>query len=283
MAEMMIGETVTAVTRDTIAETGPVRLCVNGLTRAAQSEFGTMLRDISLQVHGGEIVGIAGVAGEGQPELMDALSGEILSAPDQIEIDGTAAGALGPTARRALGAAFCPEERNGHAAVGAMTLTENLVLSHHGAQGITKSGFLDMGTARDLVARVRKRFDVRAAGDNPMAGSLSGGNLQKFVVGREILREPGVLIVSQPTWGVDAGAAATIQRALIDLARAGSAVLVISQDLQEVFAICDRIAVMHHGRLSRTYPASEMTPDKVGLLMGGAHPEDHDAAVEVAQ
>ncbi len=120
---------------------------------------------------------------------------------------------------------------------------------------------------------MREAFDVRAGSENPMAGSLSGGNLQKFVVGREILRGPGVLVVNQPTWGVDAGAAALIRRALIALAAEGAAVLVISQDLEEVFSICDRIAVIHHGRLSKAYPAAGMTPERVGLLMGGARPE----------
>ena len=123
-------------------------------------------------------------------------------------------------------------------------------------------------------------FDVRAGSQNPVARSLSGGNLQKFVVGREILREPGVLVVSQPTWGVDAGAAAVIRRALIDLAARGSAVLVISQDLEEIFSICDKIAVIHHGRLSKEHPANEMTPEKVGLLMGGAHPEESEIPAE---
>ncbi len=283
MAEMMIGETVSTVTRNAATETGPVRLVVDNLTVAAQSDFGTTLSDVSLTVHGGEILGIAGIAGEGQSELMDALSGEQTTAPERIQIDDTPAGGFGPTARRALGAAFLPEERNGHAAVGAMSLSENLVLSHHGSPDLSRAGILNMGAARDLVARVRKRFDVRAAGDNPVAGSLSGGNLQKFVVGREILRQPGVLIISQPTWGVDAGAAAVIRRALIELARTGSAVLVISQDLEEVFAICDRITVIHHGRLSPAYPAADMTPDKVGLLMGGARPEDTDVAVENPQ
>ncbi|MEO1491238.1 MAG: ABC transporter ATP-binding protein [Pseudomonadota bacterium] len=280
MAEMMIGETVSAVTRDHALERGPVRLAINHLSLPALSEFGTDLHDISLEVHGGEVLGIAGVAGEGQSELMDALSGERATAPDQITIDGRQSGALGPTARRAAGAAFLPEERNGHAAVGTMALSENILLSHHGTGEIARGGFLSLRAARSWVARVRDRFDVRAAGDDPVAASLSGGNLQKFVIGREILRDPGVLVVSQPTWGVDAGAAAVIRRALIDLARSGTAVLVISQDLEEVFAICDRIAVIHHGRLSHAYPASEMTPDKVGLLMGGAHRDDIDLPVE---
>jgi len=145
---------------------------------------------------------------------------------------------------------------------------------------VASRSWIDFGKAAGWARRVREEFDVRAGSENPVAGSLSGGNLQKFVVGREMLREPGVLVVSQPTWGVDAGAASVIRRALIDLAGRGSAVLVISQDLEEIFSICDKIAVIHHGRLSKEHPAAEMTPEKVGLLMGGAHPEEAEIPAE---
>ena len=130
--------------------------------------------------------------------------------------------------------------------------------------------------------RVTTDFDVRKGTPDPEARSLSGGNLQKFVVGREIDRQPGVLVVSQPTWGVDAGAAATIRQALIDLARAGSAVLVISQDLDEIFEISDRIAVISRGHLSPAEPAAGATREAIGLLMGGiGEGEPHGAGEAV--
>jgi simple sugar transport system ATP-binding protein len=275
MAEMMVGNEIAWVeTRAPSAGTGAVRLAVKDLDLPAASEFGVALADISLEVRGGEVVGIAGVAGEGQAELMQALIGEVLAdRAEAIVIDGRPVGRAGPTRRRQAGAAFVPEERNGHAAVNELTLQENVILPHHTAEGIARRGWIGFAKAADWARRVRAAFDVRAAGAEPVAASLSGGNLQKFVVGREILRRPGVLVVSQPTWGVDAGAASVIRRALIDLAGQGSAVLVISQDLEEIFSICDRIAVIHHGRLSRLHPVAEMTPEKVGLLMGGAHPE----------
>jgi simple sugar transport system ATP-binding protein len=112
---------------------------------------------------------------------------------------------------------------------------------------------------------------VRKGKPDPEARALSGGNLQKFVVGRELDRRPGVLVINQPTWGVDAGAAATVRQAIVDLARQGSAVLVISQDLDEIFEIADRIAVISRGELSEAYPSSELTSEKIGLLMAGAH------------
>ncbi len=282
MAEMMVGDEIAWVEREgTAAETGPVRLMIDHLNLPSDSEFGISLKDLSLEVRGGEVVGIAGVAGEGQSELMEALTGEVFSdRAEAILIDGEAMGRAGPTRRRLAGVAFVPEERNGHAAVGELTLAENIILVHHTAEGVATRSWIDFAKAADWAKRVREAFDVRAGAENPTAGSLSGGNLQKFIVGREILREPGVLVVSQPTWGVDAGAASVIRRALIDLAARGTAVLVISQDLEEIFSICDKIAVIHHGRLSKEHPAAEMTPEKVGLLMGGARPEASEIPVE---
>jgi simple sugar transport system ATP-binding protein len=275
LAEKMVGGAVGWVERGAAATSGPVRLALNGLDLPAAEPFGMSLRSVTLQARGGEVLGIAGVAGEGQSELFAALSGKS-PAPQagMVEIDGRPAGRLGPSGRRRLGAAFAPEERNGHAAVGEMTLTENIVLSHHAAAGLVRRGVLDRAAARDWADRVRAAFDVRGGeGAGALARALSGGNLQKFVIGREILREPGVLVVNQPTWGVDAGAAAAIRRALIELARRGAAVVAISQDLDEIFEISDRIAVIHKGRLSAAHPAAAMTPQRVGLLMGGAHPE----------
>lgn len=274
MAELMVGDEIAWVEREGAGQadgSGTPRLEVAELSLPSDTEFGVSLKGISLQVNAGEIVGIAGIAGEGQTELMQALMGESLApTSDIVRIDGNAVGRAGPTSRRQAGAAFVPEERNGHAAVSEMTLTENVVLTHHSDPGAAPGGWINFGYASDWAAKIREAFDVRAGADDPVAGSLSGGNLQKFVVGREMLRDPGVLVVSQPTWGVDAGAASTIRQALIDLAASGAAVLVISQDLEEIFSISDRIAVIHSGQLSDAYPVAEMTPERVGLLMAGS-------------
>jgi general nucleoside transport system ATP-binding protein len=250
------------------------RLLINKLSLEPDDPHGTRLHEISLEVRGGEIVGIAGVAGNGQDELFAALSGERQAlGEDAIVIDGEAAGLLGVTERRRRGAAFVPEERLGHGAAPRMKLSENALLTGHAASGMVKRGFIDKPATLAAVDRTTKTFDVRKAKRDPEAVSLSGGNLQKFVVGREILREPRVLIVSQPTWGVDAGAAATIRQALIDLAGRGAAVLVISQDLDELEEIADRTAVMFNGRLSAPLEATEATREKLGLLMGGVKTE----------
>jgi simple sugar transport system ATP-binding protein len=143
---------------------------------------------------------------------------------------------------------------------------------------VVKHGFIDTAATLETVDRATEAFDVRKAKRDPEAASLSGGNLQKFIVGREILRNPAVLVVSQPTWGVDAGAAAVIRQALIDLAAAGAAVLVTSQDLDELAEITDRIAVMFHGRLSAPLATSEASRGKLGLLMGGSSLDPKEAA-----
>jgi simple sugar transport system ATP-binding protein len=271
LARLMVGGEVLEVAREP-GEVGDVRLAVNALDLPTDDPFGVALKDVGLEVHGGEVVAIAGIAGNGQSELFAALSGEVTIADqaDAVVIDGVACGSLGITGRRNLGAAFVPEERLGHSAVPGLKLTDNVILTRHRTgDELVVTGVVRPQRALEILDSVTADYDVRKGTANPEARSLSGGNLQKFVVGREIHRQPGVLVVSQPTWGVDAGAAALIRRALIDLARTGSAVLVISQDLDEIFEIADRIAVISRGHLSPAMPAASATRESVGLLMGG--------------
>jgi len=274
LARMMVGGEIGEVKAASGRGARAPRLVIKQLSLEPDDPHGTRLQEVSLEVCGGEILGIAGVSGNGQDELFAALSGERL-APGEgaVVIEGEAAGFRNVTERRRMGAAFVPEERLGHGTAPRMKLSENALLTGHAASSMVKKGFIDKPATLAHVDRTTKSFDVRKAKRDPEAVSLSGGNLQKFIVGREILREPGVLVVSQPTWGVDAGAAATIRQALIDLAARGSAVLVISQDLDELAEIADRIAVMFHGRLSPPLAAAEATREKLGLLMGGARPE----------
>jgi simple sugar transport system ATP-binding protein len=232
------------------------------------------LGDINLVARAGEVVGIAGIAGNGQSEFFAALSGERLAErPDAVVIAGRPSGLLGIDARRRLGAAFVPEERLGHAAAPTHRLSENTLISHAAAE-VSRAGFILLGAARRLARSIIKSFDVRAPEGDPPARKLSGGNLQKFVIGREIIRRPRLIIVDQPTWGVDAGAARLIRQSLVDLAREGSAVVVVSQDLDELFELADRMAVIHHGRLSPLRPIGEWTREAVGLeMLGVVHPE----------
>ncbi|MDB5654900.1 MAG: transporter ATP-binding protein [Tardiphaga sp.] len=271
LARMMVGVDIKQVKTAAERKTTVPRLVVNDLNLAPDDPHGVRLQAISLELKGGEILGIAGVAGNGQDELFAALSGERLSKdPGTIVIDGQAAGHLSITNRRKLGAAFVPEERLGHGTAPRMRLSENALLTGHAASGMVQHGFVNTAATLSTVDRATKAFDVRKAKRDPEAASLSGGNLQKFIVGREILRNPAVLVVSQPTWGVDAGAAAVIRQALLDLAAEGCAILVTSQDLDELAEIADRIAVMFHGHLSEPMATADASREKLGLLMGGS-------------
>ncbi len=274
MAELMIGSSLLQISKVAKGKPGDVRFAVDNLSLPGDGDFGVSLEGVSFAVRAGEIFGVAGVAGNGQNELSLALSGETpVSNPSAIMLDGKPVGALGTTARRAAGLCAVPEERNGHGAVADFSLTDNTVLTARDRQGFVSGGFIDHTAASAFATAVIKAFAVKATGSDALAGSLSGGNLQKFIMGREILQKPGVLIVSQPTWGVDAGAAAAIHQSLVDLAKGGTAIIVISQDLDELLSVCDRLAVINEGRLSRDLKAGKANIDEIGLLMGGVHGE----------
>jgi general nucleoside transport system ATP-binding protein len=252
------------------------RLRIRGLTIRSPYAFGTDLRDIDLGLEPGEIVGIAGVAGNGQSELMDALTGEIPAGrPDNISFDGEPVGLLGPADRRARGACFVPGDRNGHSAVSTMSLSENTFLSGHVRASLSRFGLIRRRRTRALASAIIQRFQVRARGPEAAAHSLSGGNLQKFLIGREVLLRPTLLVIDQPTWGVDVGAATAIHQALLRLAEEGAGIVVISQDLDELMTLSDRIAVLAAGRLCEPMRRSEATAERIGLAMG--HHQAHDA------
>jgi simple sugar transport system ATP-binding protein len=240
---------------------GPPRLVVDGL-RVAAGE-GALL---SFTVHAGEIVGVAGISGNGQRALVAALSGEMQAEAGAVMLDGRVLHGLGPRQRRALGLRYVPEDRVGCAAVPELTLAENALLT---GDALQRHGFILPGAMRGFARRVIERFDVRCSGPAAAAASLSGGNLQKFIVGREILSAPRALIVDQPTWGVDVGAAGAIRNALIALRAQGCAILVVSEDLDELFEICDRIMVMARGRLSPAVPTRSVSIEAIGRWMSG--------------
>jgi simple sugar transport system ATP-binding protein len=270
LARLMIGDDVAALERRAPRLSGETRLVVDNLSMAADSPHGVDLKHISLTVAAGEVLGIAGVAGNGQNMLLAALSGEHHAARgESVRIEGKPVGHQGPRERRELGLAVVPEERLGRGTVPELSLADNALLSSYTEDGLVSRGFVDHGRAQGLAERIIDLFGVRAVGARAAARSLSGGNLQKFIIGREILREPKLLVASQPTWGVDAGAAAAIHKAILDLRDKGAGVLIISQDLDELFAICDRIAVICAGRLSEASPAHEVSLERVGLMMGG--------------
>ncbi len=272
LARMMIGHELPVCEHRGADEPGEARLVIAGLSRRADDPFGTDLQDIKLTVHAGEIVGIAGVSGNGQRELLAALSGEAtLSQASPIRMFGVETGRSAPDRRRGLGMGFVPEERLGRGAVPTMSLAENALLTAH-RRGMVRFGLVRLERARAFAQECIDRFGVKCSGPRAEARSLSGGNLQKFLVGREIAQAPRLLVVSQPTWGVDVGAAAFIRQSLVALCRAGTAVLVVSEELEELFEICDRIAVMAEGRLSPAKRTRDTSVEEIGLWMSGLWP-----------
>ncbi|MEX0350046.1 MAG: ABC transporter ATP-binding protein [Paracoccaceae bacterium] len=270
MAELMVGDTLQTPERSG-RELGAVALDISGLSVPSPSEFGTALKNLHLTVRKGEVLGIGGVAGNGQDELLGVLSGEIATDADAVKLAGQPIGKEGPTARRRLGLLTAPEERLGHAAAPDMSLTENALLTGSVREKLESRGFLKWAETQGFAEKIIKAFDVRTPGPENAARSLSGGNLQKFVIGREVLQNPEVLVVNQPTWGVDAAAAAAIRQAILDLAADGAAVVCISQDLDELMEISDSFAALNEGRLSAPRPTTELSVDEIGLMMGGAH------------
>lgn len=274
MAELMIGAELRQIEHGESGGAGSVRLAVTGLSLPGEPPFGTDLEAVTFEARAGEILGIAGVAGNGQSELLTALSGERPAAkPDAILLDGRSIGTMMAGPRRALGLACVPEERNGHAAVPDFSLADNAILTARHRIPLAPLGLISMGDVRRFADGVIKRFDVRTTGTAALARLLSGGNLQKFIMGREIGQTPSVLVVCQPTWGVDAGAAAAIRQELVDLAAKGSAVVVISQDLDELLELADRLCVINEGRLSAPRDVASLGIDEIGLMMGGVHGE----------
>ena len=270
LARMMMGAEPPRAAPRALPVGGAVRLATVGLGLPARHAGETALRDVSLAMRGGEIAGIAGIAGNGQSELFAALSGERRAGSDDaVCIDGWPCGLAGVAARRRTGLCCVPEERNGHAAVPAFSLADNALLTGYGRARLARHGLIDAGAAGRFAAGVIEAYGVRCTGPADRAGALSGGNLQKFILGREIMQAPGVLVVAQPTWGVDAGAAARIHAALTELAASGAAILVLSQDLDELFALCHRLAVLQGGRLSGFRPVADWSLAEIGLQMGG--------------
>ncbi|MFT3812284.1 MAG: ABC transporter ATP-binding protein [Acidovorax sp.] len=267
LSRLMIGAEPPALTHRE-AHVGEAVLRVQGLALPKADQFGVDLAGLDFEVRAGEVVGIAGVSGNGQKELLYALSGEdTRAAPDMIRMVGKGVGRLNPRQRRALGLHFVPEERLGRGAVPTMGLAHNLLLTRDNAVGA--GGWLRMGQIEAHARSIIQRFGVKAGGPNAAAKSLSGGNLQKFIVGREIDANPKLFIVSQPTWGVDVGAAALIRGEILALRDSGCAVLVLSEELDELFEICDRLHVIAKGHLSPSVPRSEATVERIGEWMSG--------------
>jgi simple sugar transport system ATP-binding protein len=276
LAEAMVGHRVAPAERTARPHPGAPVLeleaaCVDGDGRR-------LLDDASVVVRSGEIVGIAGVAGNGQRTLAAVLCGRRALHSGRLHVAGFM---LAPQAAAfvAAGVARVPEDRQAEGVVGDLSLWENAVLEQWRQPAFSRRGWLRRRAAMAHATALVQRFDVRGAGSagvRALARRLSGGNMQKLILGRALMGDPDrvgappLIVAHQPTWGLDVGAVAYVHQQLLDAAAAGSGVLLLSEDLDEVFALADRIAVIHHGRLTEALPVAEWTLARLGLAMAGA-------------
>ena len=256
-------------------------LVVRNLSTESSDPYGVSLRDISFQVRPGEILGLAGVSGNGQRELVQALSGELrlpTAMASAIQIQGQPAGQWPVARRRRAGLCVIPEDRLGTGAVPDFSLEENALLTGLYTQPfVSRFGLLRYSEVQGFAQKIVSRFRVKCQSIQSPARSLSGGNLQKFIVGREVLQQPCVLVCAQPTWGVDVGAAAELRQALKNLRDSGCAILLISEDIDEIFALADQVVVAFEGRLSRPQPIEQTSTTNLGLLMAGVWQSERQA------
>ncbi len=268
LAEMMVGREVDLAPDRPIVETGPVRLSVSGLH--VTGDRGTpAVVDVDLDVRGGEILGIAGVSGNGQRELAEAIAGLRQLDRGSISIDGADTTGVTPGMARAAGLSYVPEERMKDGAVGEFDVAENLLLVDHGDSRFIRNGLFDRDQIETHAARLVEEYAVKTPTLHTPTSSLSGGNIQKLIMARELDSDPLVILAAQPTRGVDIGAAEYIHRRLVEQRGEGVAVLVISEDLDEVFALSDRIAVMFDGAVVKIFDRADATRESVGLAMTG--------------
>ncbi len=239
------------------------------------------LRDVSFDLRSGEILAVAGVDGNGQGELAETVAGIRRATDGEVRLDGRDLRRCDARARVAAGVAYVPVDRATTSLVPGMTVAENLALRDFSRSPWRNGLFLDAGAFRRTAQAAVARFDVRCADVDAPAGSLSGGNAQKLVLAREFGRQPAVLLALQPTWGLDPAAARFVVAQILALRHAGGAILYLSAELDEVFAVGDRIAVMYGGRLSPPQLRSAADRKGVGQLMAGLnhHPQSADSAV----
>ena len=275
LAETMVGKEITALKKmNTKKSSKLVALELKNLNKPKETDFGITLKNINMQVNYGEILGVAGIAGNGQVELMEVLSGETIGDNEnEILLENVPIGFKNITERRQLGIETIPEERTIHATVPNLRMNENTFLTffskYYKRNNIISNLLNNPQNSLIESEKIIKDNDVRCPEPNPMANQLSGGNLQKFILGRSLANNPKVAIFSQPTWGVDIGAATSIRQKLLNLSHEGKAVILISQDLEEIFELSDQVCVIHNGVLSKILPVDSITAADVGLLMGG--------------
>jgi len=269
LARMMVGREVLGVERPEERIDGEARLSVRRLTVLGDRQT-EAVRDVSFDVHAGEIVGIAGVSGNGQRELAEAIAGLRTPVGGDVTLDGRPVSGQGPAHAREVGLGYVPEERMRGGVIGEFTVSDNIMLVDSTNPAYVKLGFLRNHEIRQRCAELVEAFGVKTPSLDTPTRNLSGGNIQKLILARELSGAPRVLLVSQPTRGVDLGAAEYIHQRLLAQRTSGTAILIVSEDLDEVMALSDRILVMYEGEVVGEVDPATATRDTIGLMMAGA-------------
>lgn len=269
LARAMVGSEIPKPQRPESRE-GKEILCLQSI-RFSDGSTRQQLHDLSLSLRSHEILGIAGVSGNGQAHLADLLSGLIVPESGEIIIAGEGLERPTPAAMIARGVGRVPDDRTGTGLVADMTVGENLSTEVYHLPGFAKRGVLNFKALASRARQLIEAFDVRCPGIDTPVRKLSGGNMQKLILARVLSNAPSIIVVNQPTWGLDVGATAYVHQQLLDAAQRGAGVVLISEDLDEIFQLADRIQVMYQGRLSDSLPIREVNREHVGLLMSGNH------------
>ncbi len=270
LAGLMVGREVSLeATAKGSEEPGPVVLELAGVS--ARGDLGTeALKTVTFDVRAGEILGIAGVAGNGQRELAEVITGLRGTTAGEIRIGGTRLPMGDPRAAIDLGIAYVPEDRMGTGISPNLSIAENLMLKSYRGKTMRSGPVLSNRKANANAREMIKRFDVRAPGPRTLVRQLSGGNIQKVLLARELSSEPRVVVAASPTRGLDVGATQYVRQVLVETAQHGVAVLMVSEDLDEIFELSDRIAVFYNGKVVGIVPAAGANRQQIGLMMAGA-------------
>jgi simple sugar transport system ATP-binding protein len=268
LAELMCGHELEQPEKP-LVYVGRVLLQLTNITLGGERGRPAALSGVSLTVHAGEIVGVAGVSGNGQRELAEVIAGLLAPSAGHISVDSVAVDNPTPRSMQKLGVSSVPEDRIGAGMLSAAPLSESMLLARMGEAPFSRCGWLNFAAIRRWVLEQMQRFDIRAPDPDIRTGTLSGGNLQKALLARALAFDPLVLVAAQPTRGLDMAARDFVHGQFLALRGAGRAVLVISEDLEELFALSDRLVVMYEGRLVGDLASAQTSISEIGLLMTG--------------
>ena len=271
LANKMVGQNLKTIKKKKAKTSSDQLIKITNLNFTSEDPFETNLMDINFSVNRGECLGIAGISGNGQSELFQVLSGEIISEKKSIEFNNNYIGDLNPQERREYLMAFSPEDRLEQAAIPQMKIFENVALNNFKSSNFFNNGLINENKIKEHSKKIISDFNVNTDNIELKSQFLSGGNLQKLIIGRELITSPDLLICFNPTWGLDVGAINYIHETLIKINEQNKSIILISTDTDELLKLSDKISVIHKGKLSKIMNAEEVTSEKLGILMGGAN------------